>query len=254
MALTMRNALASQPDLTLLYTGKVRELYAINDEPEQLVFVATNRVSAYDVVLATDIPFKGAILTQLSRFWFDFLKTKLPNVKTHFISPGLPKNLVGDVRADVRRSMVVRKLEMLPLESICRGYISGSAWASYSRDGTVNGIPLPAGLRESDKLLEVLWTPSTKASEPGEHDENISPARAAEVVGADVAQKVEEISKLVYQAGSEYARERGIIIADTKFELYVSTSLRTEYKFSNTSTVLSTTRSTHQKSCFVMRS
>ena len=228
MASTAQSVLASQQGLTLLYTGKVRELYSLDNEPEQVLFVATDRVSAYDVVLATEIPSKGAILNQLSRFWFDFLTLRLPNVKTHYISLGLPKTLsaplADDVRAVAQRSMVVRKLKMLPIESICRGYISGSAWASYSRNGTVNGTSLPAGLQESDRLPDVLWTPSTKASGPGEHDENISPARAAVILGADVAHKVEEISKLIYKAGSEYARERGIIIADTKFELYVSTS------------------------------
>lgn len=206
--------------LPFVASGKVRELYEIDNST--LLFVATDRISAYDVVMMNGIDQKGAILTQLSQFWFNLLQSKIPSLRTHFISMNvsgalnerLPSEVVSQLQ---RRSMLVKRLKVLPIESIVRGYLTGSAWSSYQKNGTVCGVSLPTGLQESEKLPQPLWTPSTKAG-PGDKDENISPAEAARIVGQTYADQIEEISLELYKQANAYAAERGIIIADTKFE------------------------------------
>ncbi len=192
-------------DLELLSSGKVREIYADGDD---LIMVASDRISAYDVVLPDPIPDKGAVLTQMSIFWFDLLGDVCPN---HFISEEVPPEAA-------RRGMRVRKLDMHPVECVVRGYITGSGWKEYKRDGTVCGIELPDGLQESQKLPEPIFTPATKA-EIGEHDENIDFDRAAEVVGdRDLMTRLRDTSIELYNRAAEHAAGRGIILADTKFE------------------------------------
>ncbi|KIW03305.1 phosphoribosylaminoimidazolesuccinocarboxamide synthase [Verruconis gallopava] len=208
-------------DLSSLYKpiakGKVRDLYEVDEAT--LLFIATDRISAYDVILKNGIPDKGALLTKLSAHWFDVLTKAIPSLKTHFLTLELPPKLAGSEFAKqyLGRSMQVRKLKVIPLESIVRGYITGSAWTEYKKHGTVHGIAMPAGLVESQKLMTPIWTPSTKA-EQGEHDENISPEKAATIVGKDIADRVERLSLDLYTAARDYAADRGIIIADTKFE------------------------------------
>lgn len=204
-------------NLKKIASGKVREIFEL--DTSTLLFVATDRISAYDVILANGIPGKGELLTRLSAHWFKLITSKFPELKNHLITTSVPAALEGTDVAKVLegRSMQVRRHEIVPLESIVRGYITGSAWKEYQIHGTVHGIPMPKGLKESEKLKQPLWTPSTKAA-AGEHDENISPARAAEIVGADVAKKIEEVSLRVYELARDHAAERGIIIADTKFE------------------------------------
>ena len=199
--------------------GKVRELY---DADDSLTMVATDRISAFDHILQNDIVDKGVVLTQMSKFWFDFTSDVVPN---HMISTD-----VNDMPEFFRnekfegRSMMCRKLEMLPLECIVRGYITGSGWASYQETGEVCGIKLPEGLQESQQLPEPIFTPSTKA-EIGDHDENISYEKSIEVLerdypghGEEYAAKVRDLTIAVYKKCADYAREHGIIIADTKFE------------------------------------
>jgi phosphoribosylaminoimidazole-succinocarboxamide synthase len=158
----------------LLAKGKVRDLYEI--DPSTLLFVATDRISAYDVILGNGVPDKGALLTTLSAYWFSVLPAKIPSLQTHFITLDLPEKIEkSDVAPKFRgRSMQIRRLKVFPIESIVRGYITGGAWTEYKKNGTVHGIKMPEGLRESQKLDTPIWTPSTKA-EQGEHDENISP-------------------------------------------------------------------------------
>lgn len=209
-----------QDYLPLVASGKVRELYELDQS--NLLFVATDRISAYDVIMKNGIEQKGAILTQLSQFWFKLLQSRIPSLRTHYVSLNisqalqerLPSQMISQVQ---RRSMVVKRLKVLPIESIVRGYITGSAWSSYQKDGTVCGIALPAGLQESERLQQPLWTPSTKA-EIGGKDENISRAEAARIVGQAHADQIENISLEIYEKANAYAAERGIIIADTKFE------------------------------------
>ena len=199
--------------------GKVREVY---DNGDSLIIVATDRISAFDVILKNQITKKGAILTQMSKFWFDFTKDVVPN---HMISvdvKDMPEFFQSE-RFD-GNSMMCRKLEMLPIECIVRGYISGSGWASYKENGTVCGIALPEGLKESEKLPEPIYTPSTKA-EIGLHDENISFERSIEVLeakfpgkGAEYAAKIKDATIALYNKCAAYALSKGIIIADTKFE------------------------------------
>ncbi len=200
--------------LNLLNRGKVRDIYEINDS---LLIVATDRISAFDVVIPTPIPKKGIVLTQLSLFWFEFLKDICPN---HLITADVDK-MPNECKAykDIlsRRSMLVKKAKVLPVECIVRGYISGSGWKSYKSSGTICGIKLPSGLMESDKLPEPIFTPSTKA-EAGVHDENISFEKMKDIIGSSLAQKVKEISLNLYKTASDYALDQGIIIADTKFE------------------------------------
>lgn len=193
--------------------GKVRDIYELNDK---LLLTVTDRISAFDYVLHEPIPSKGVCLTQLSAFWFDYFKDLVPS---HMVSADI-KEFPDDIKEHETvlkgRSMLVKKAEVFPIECIVRGYISGSAWKSYQKDGTVCGIKLPAGLKESDKFDEPLFTPSTKA-ETG-HDENISFEKMKEIIGEEYAEKLKELSLRMYKEGSEYARKKGIIIADTKFE------------------------------------
>ncbi|KAA8629953.1 hypothetical protein SMACR_02892 [Sordaria macrospora] len=205
--------LQSLPKLT---SGKVRDLYEIDDKT--LLFVTTDRISAYDVIMANGVPQKGAILTQLTAHWFKVLKERIPDLKTHFISLTPPPSVSDQDKALIRgRSMQVRRLKVFPIEAIVRGYITGSAWNEYQKTGTVHGISVPAGLQQCSPFPKPLYTPSTKA-ELGDHDENISPEKAAEIVGEKYAARIEELALKVYTTAAEYAREHGIIIADTKFE------------------------------------
>ena len=200
--------------LPLISRGKVRDNYAVDDD--HLLIVASDRLSAFDVVLPTPIPGKGAVLTALSYFWF----ARTGGIVANHLSGMSLEDAVPDAaeRAPlVGRSMVVRRLEPLPIEAIVRGYIEGSGWKEYQRGGTVCGIPLPEGLRRADKLPETLFTPSTKA-EMGAHDENISYDQAVDLIGADVAARVRDAAIAVYEHAREYAAGRGIIVADTKFE------------------------------------
>jgi len=200
----------------LLSRGKVRDIYTLS--PTTLLFIATDRISAYDVILSNGIPSKGHLLTQLSAFWFGLLAEKMPELKTHLITTDLPAGLSEEERRSLQgRSMQVKRLKVLPIESIVRGYITGSAWAEYRKAGTVHGMSMPTGLRESERLEEPIWTPSTKA-EIGQHDENISADKAAEIIGMAYAERVRELSLKIYGIAREYAEQRGIVIADTKFE------------------------------------
>jgi phosphoribosylaminoimidazole-succinocarboxamide synthase len=201
------------------YSGKVRDLYETDDG--LLLFVASDRISAFDVVMTERIPDKGRVLTGLTVFWSELLSDLAP---THLVSvvdaapPDLPALVDGSSAADlVGRALIVKPAEMLPLECIVRGYVSGSAWKEYRQSGTVHGSPVAAGLLESDRLPEPVFTPSTKATEG--HDENISFQGAVDLVGSDVAAAARDLCLAAYGRGAGWAEERGIIIADTKFEL-----------------------------------
>lgn len=202
------------PDLKLKASGKVRDVYEINET--QLLFIASDRISAFDYVLATGIPHKGRVLNQISLFWFDFLADVVPN---HLITadvdkyPASVRKYADQLRG---RSMLVRRAEIFPVECIVRGYLSGSGWKEYKATGKVSGIVLPAGLRESDALAEPIFTPSTKATSG--HDENISFDQMCDVVGVETASHLRDLTLRVYKKAAAYARQRGIIIADTKFE------------------------------------
>ena len=202
------------PDLQLHASGKVRDVYSVGDQ--QLLFVATDRISAFDYILATGIPHKGSVLTQLSLFWFDLLADIVPN---HLITanvdqfPDAVRKYADQLRG---RSMLVERAEMFPVECVVRGYISGSAWKEYKASGKVCGIELPTGLRESDQLLEPIFTPATKAVTG--HDENISFDEMCKIVGIETASTLRDLTLRVYKKAAAYARQRGIIIADTKFE------------------------------------
>ncbi|KAJ7160961.1 hypothetical protein C8R46DRAFT_1106066 [Mycena filopes] len=204
------------PTLTLISTGKVRDIYATSD-PHALLFVATDRISAYDVILKNGIPGKGALLTEISRFWFDKLAHIIPN---HFITAdidAMPAEIHQYKDQLAGRAMLVRKAHVVPLEAIVRGYITGSAWAEYQNTGMVHGIAMPPGLQESERLPTPLFTPSTKA-EIGAHDENISPEQAAALIGRDLYAQVSTAAIALYNAASAHAHARGLILADTKFE------------------------------------
>jgi phosphoribosylaminoimidazole-succinocarboxamide synthase len=199
------------PGLKLRGRGKVRDIYELGD---RLLIVATDRLSAFDVVLPTPIPDKGKVLTQLSLFWFD----KLVGIVPHHVIAA--KDFGGELAQYAAalngRAMLVRKTEPVPIECVVRGYISGSGWKDYQKTGAICGIPLPAGLRESDQLPAPIFTPSTKATSG--HDENISFDETIARVGRALAEKLRDVSLTIYQRASEHAAERGIIIADTKFE------------------------------------
>lgn len=201
------------PDLTLHARGKVRDLYSLNGE---LLLVATDRISAFDYVLGTGIPEKGRVLTQLSLFWFEFLRDVVSN---HLVTanvaeyPASLRNYADQLRG---RSMLVTKAQMIDIECVVRGYISGSAWKEYQQTGTVCGIELPRGLRESDKLPDPIFTPATKALTG--HDENISFAEMCKRTGAELAEQLRDLSLKIYTKTADYAAGCGIIIADTKFE------------------------------------
>lgn len=194
-------------------SGKVREIYAVDDD--KLMMVVSDRISAYDFIMPTLIPNKGQILNQISAFWFDFVKDIIPNHIITTDSNKFPEEFKSDEFKG--RSMLVRKLKMLPVECIVRGYITGSGWSSYKEDGTICGIKLPDGLKESQKLDTPIFTPSTKA-DLGAHDENISFEKTCEILGKELAQKVKEKTIEIYTKCAEYALSKGIIIADTKFE------------------------------------
>jgi phosphoribosylaminoimidazole-succinocarboxamide synthase len=202
------------PTLELYASGKVRDVYRADNE--HLLFVATDRISAFDYVLATGIPHKGRVLTQLSLFWFDFLKDIVPNHLVIADVNAYPANLRPYQDQLEGRSMLVVRADMIGVECVVRGYISGSAWKEYKESGKVCGIDLPAGLKESDKLPEPIFTPATKATSG--HDENISFAEMSKLVGPELSRQLRELSLRVYQAAADYARQKGIIIADTKFE------------------------------------
>ncbi len=206
------------PELTLLHRGKVRDMYEIPGHEDKLLMVATDRISAYDVVMDDPIPGKGRVLTQISLFWFDLLADIVAN---HLLTADVDEypEVCRQYRDQLEgRSMLVRRTEVVPIECIVRGYLSGSFWKAYQKDTTVCGFALPPGMRESDRFPEPLFTPSTKA-EQGLHDENISMARMEELVGREQAAKMAEVSLALYRKAADYARSKGIIIADTKFEL-----------------------------------
>src|SRR5258708_4200505 len=202
------------PDLALVARGKVRDVY--NVDGQHLLFVASDRISAFDVVMANGIPDKGKLLTQLSLFWFELLQGVMPN---HLVTADLTRMPASVQRYREQlegRSMLVRKLRILPVEAIVRGYLAGSGWKEYQKSRTVCGLPLPAGLTESAKLPQPLFTPSTKA-EKGSHDENIHPDQAAALIGPAFAGQVQAKAIELYGKARDYAATRGIIIADTKF-------------------------------------
>jgi phosphoribosylaminoimidazole-succinocarboxamide synthase len=206
---------------THVSSGKVRDIYQLDSG--DLLFVTSDRMSAFDVVMAEPIPDKGRVLTALTAFWLDHLAEVAPS---HLVSLELPAGVdpaalapAGGADALAGRVMVVRRAEMLPIECIVRGYLAGSAWAEYRRSQTMHGQPLPAGLQQSDRLPEPVFTPSTKAASG--HDENISYDDAVALVGPELAAEARRISLAAYQRGAEWAAQRGILIADTKFELGV---------------------------------
>jgi phosphoribosylaminoimidazole-succinocarboxamide synthase len=204
--------------LTPAARGKVRDIYDLGDK---LLIIATDRLSAFDVILPTPIPDKGRVLTQLSLFWFDLLKDVIPN---HVLSSTDFPAAFNAFREELAgRSMVVRKTQPLPIECVVRGYVSGSGWKDYKASGKICGIALPTGLRESDRLPEPIFTPATKATSG--HDENISFDQAVSLIGADLAEHVRTVSVDIYRRAAAYAEPRGVILADTKFEfgLYDST-------------------------------
>jgi phosphoribosylaminoimidazole-succinocarboxamide synthase len=203
----------NMPDCALLARGKVRDVYSLGDK---LLIVATDRISAFDVVLPTGIPRKGEVLTQLSIFWFDFLKDE---VKTHFLTANIdeyPASLHKYREQLEGRSMLVEKLEMFPVECVARAYLSGSGWKEYQKTGEVCGVELPPGMRESGKLPETIFTPATKA-ETG-HDENISAIEAGKIVGKDVIAQLERLTIDIFDKASQHALACGLVLADTKFE------------------------------------
>ncbi|MCX7891340.1 MAG: phosphoribosylaminoimidazolesuccinocarboxamide synthase [Burkholderiales bacterium] len=205
---------SSLTSLPLLGRGKVRDIYAVDER--RLLIVTTDRLSAFDVVLPDPIPFKGAVLTAMSEFWFRRLAHVVPNHLTGIDPESVVKT--DAERAQVRgRSMVVNRYRPLPVEAVVRGYIIGSGWKDYQATGRICGIALPAGLRQADRLPHPIFTPATKA-ETGAHDENITFEQVVNTIGAALAAKVRDVALRLYGEAAEYARERGIIIADTKFE------------------------------------
>ncbi len=206
------------PDLEMFASGKVRDIYRVDNE--HLLFVATDRISAFDYVLASGIPDKGRVLTQLSLFWFDFLKDIIAN---HLVTanvneyPAPLKKYSSDLAG---RSMLVTKADMFSVECVARGYLSGSGWKEYQKQGTVCGISLPKGLKESDKLPEPIFTPATKAVTG--HDENIPFEEMVKIVGRENSEKLRDLTLRIYKTAADYAATRGIIIADTKFEFGIT--------------------------------
>ena len=201
--------------LPLLARGKVRDIYAASDA--ELVFIATDRISAFDHVLGSGIPDKGRILTQISLFWFEFLRDVVPN---HLVTADVaefPAQLQPYAAQLEGRTMIVRRAEMFPVECVARGYLSGSGWKDYQATGSVCGIPLPAGLRESDQLPEPIFTPAAKINTGG-HDENISFATVVETIGAEHAEALRDLTMAIYAKARDHAAQCGVILADTKFE------------------------------------
>jgi phosphoribosylaminoimidazole-succinocarboxamide synthase len=204
------SALTSLP---LLARGKVRDNYAVGTD--RILMVASDRISAFDVIMGEPIPGKGALLTQMALFWFDLLKDVVPN----HLTGDAPESVVSDAEKPqvVGRSMLVKRLKPLPVEAVVRGYLAGSGWAEYQTNQQVCGVALPAGLKNASKLPTPIFTPATKA-EMGDHDENISFERMVEIIGKDLAEKVRATAIALYQKAADYALTKGIIIADTKFE------------------------------------
>jgi phosphoribosylaminoimidazole-succinocarboxamide synthase len=206
------------PDLKLHASGKVRDVYSV--DADHLLFVATDRISAFDYILATGIPNKGRVLTQISLFWFEFLRDVVPNhVATADVNqyPEVLRKYADQLRG---RSMLVKRAEMFPVECVARGYLSGSGWKEYQANGSVCGIKLPAGLRDSEQLPEPIFTPATKAQSG--HDENISFERTVEILGRDTSEKLRDLTLTIYKKAADYAKQRGIILADTKFEFGIT--------------------------------
>ncbi len=205
---------SSLTSLPLVYRGKVRDVYAVGDD--ELLIVASDRLSAFDVILPDPIPGKGAVLTTVSNFWFDRMRHIIPN---HLVDRPLAEVLPDAAeRAQVEgRAVIARRLKALPVEAVVRGYLIGSGWKDYQRTGAVCGIDLPSGLRQAERLPQPIFTPATKAPS-GEHDENIDFALTAALLGATLAERVRDVSLRIYEEAADYARQRGIIIADTKFE------------------------------------
>ncbi len=201
------------PGIRKLKSGKVREIFDLGDA---FLFVASDRISAFDVVMPNGIPRKGEVLTQISHFWFDQTEKLVPNHRMAKADDPLPERLAPFADKVARRSMIVKKAKPLAVECIVRGYLAGSGWKEYKKSRTVCGLPLPAGLQESSELPEPIFTPSTKA-ESG-HDENISFEEARRILGDDIAKQARDLSLKIYKHARDYARQRGIIIADTKFE------------------------------------
>lgn len=199
------------PDLPLLHRGKVRELYALPDRPDLLVMVATDAISAFDFVLSPAVPDKGAVLTQLSRWWFEQVGDIVPN---HQVDDAGTWPMDEQL---ARRAILAERLEMVPVECVARGYLTGSGWAEYQANGTVTGIELPAGLHDGSPLPEPIFTPATKA-EQGEHDENITFEQLVERVGAPLAEELRELTLALYRRAASIAWTRGLVLADTKFE------------------------------------
>jgi phosphoribosylaminoimidazole-succinocarboxamide synthase len=202
------------PGLPLIGRGKVRDIYSVDED--HLLIVTTDRLSAYDVVMPDPVPGKGEVLTRISNFWFAMMSDIVPN---HLTGRGL-EGIVADAALRKRlgtRSIVCRRLRPLPIEAVVRGYLIGSGWRDYQESGAVCGIPLPAGLRQASRLPDILFTPATKA-DAGEHDENISFAETVQLIGDELAAQVRDFAIRVYERASSYALQRGIIIADTKFE------------------------------------
>jgi len=204
------------PGIKKVRSGKVREVYDLGDS---FLLVASDRISAFDVILPNGIPRKGEVLTQISHFWFEKFAALVPNHLLAKAEDPLPKNLQPFAAQLARRSMIVKKAKPLAIECIVRGYLSGSGLKEYKKSQTVCGIPLPAGLVDSSELPEPIFTPSTKAEEG--HDENINFEQACQIVGTELATQARDWSLMIYKAGRDYARQRGIIIADTKFEFGV---------------------------------
>jgi phosphoribosylaminoimidazole-succinocarboxamide synthase len=202
------------PGLKLVKRGKVRDIY---DAGEHFLIVSTDRLSAFDVIMQQGIPYKGMVLTRISRFWFDFTRGIIKNHIISTLADDFPPSC-DNYREELRdRTMLVKKAEVIPIECIVRGYISGSGWNDYKSTGGISGIKLPAGLQESEKLPEPIFTPSTKA-EIGTHDENISADEAYKIAGKENVEKIKNAALGIYKSAAEYALERGIIIADTKME------------------------------------
>jgi phosphoribosylaminoimidazole-succinocarboxamide synthase len=203
--------------LPLLARGKVRDNYAVGED--RILMVASDRISAFDVVMNDAIPGKGALLTQMALFWFDKLHHLCPN----HLTGDAPESVVTDAERPfvTQRSMLVRRLQPIPVEAVVRGYLAGSGWKEYQQSRSVCGVPLPAGLRNASRLPEPIFTPAAKAA-VGEHDENISFAQTAEMIGADLAERIRSVSIALYETAYDIAATKGIIIADTKFEFGLS--------------------------------
>ena len=208
---------SSLTSLTLLARGKVRDNYAVGDD--RILMVASDRISAFDVIMGQPIPGKGVLLTQMALFWFDKLGPKGLNLCPIHLTGEAPESVVtaAEVPQVTGRSMLVKRLKPIPVEAVVRGYLAGSGWAEYQQIQAVCGVPLPAGLNNASKLPEPIYTPAAKA-EMGEHDENITFEKTVEMIGADLATRIRDISIAIYKAASEIAAAKGIIIADTKFE------------------------------------